>query len=240
MSSFAVSGALENRLLAAMPLESYRRLSPHLELVTLMPQQTLHLIGEAISYVYFPLRSIVSLTMILSDGSTLEVGLVSQDGFVGTSAILGMRESAQQAIVQIGDRALRLPIEPLLAEFEQSTALQALFLSYVQVLLLQVSQAAACHRFHSIRQRLARQLLLFQDALQIDQFAMTHEALAQMLGTRRSGITVAAGELSREGVISCRRGRMRILQRQKLEHAACECHAVIQAQLNRFRCGLQG
>lgn len=238
MSFFAVSGALENRLLASLPLESYQRLSPHLELVTLMPQQILHPLGEAISYVYFPVRSIVSLTTILSNGSTLEVGLVGQDGFVGVSVVLGRRESSQQAIVQIGDRALRLPVDQLLAEFEQCPKLQIVLLGYIQVLLLQISQSAACHRFHSIRQRLARQLLLIQDVLQINEFAVTHEALAQMLGTRRSGVSVAAGELSREGLISYSRGRMRILQRQRLESVACECHGVIQSELNRFRCGL--
>lgn len=234
----AVSGALENRLLASLPSESYRRLSPHFELVTVMPQQILHPVGEAISYVYFPVRSIISLTTILSDGSILEVGLVGQDGFVGASAILGRRESVQQAIVQLGDLALRLPIEPLLVEFDQSAELQAVLLGYIQVLLLQISQTSACHRFHSIRQRLARQLLLIQDALQINEFALTHEALAQMLGTRRSGVTVAAGELSRKGVISYSRGRIRILQRQKLESITCECHTVIQAELERFRRGL--
>ncbi|MCU0549988.1 MAG: Crp/Fnr family transcriptional regulator [Leptolyngbya sp. Prado105] len=234
MCSFAVSGALENRLLATLPSESYQRLSTHLELVTLVPQQILHPIGEAISHIYFPIRSIISLTTLLSNGSILEVGLVGEDGFVGASAILGRRESPQCAIVQIGDRALRLPIEQLFIEFKRGSEFQSLLLGYVQVLLLQVSQTAACHRFHAIRQRLARQLLLIQDTLQVDEFAVTHEGLAQMLGTRRSGISVAAYELSREGVIWYSRGKVRILQRQELEQIACECHAVIRAELEKF------
>lgn len=234
MSSIAASSALENRLLAALPLEVYQRLAVHLEPVTLTAQQILHPIGEAISHVYFPIRSLISLTTLLSNGSVLEVGLVGRDGFIGASVILGRRESVQQAIVQVGEFALRLPIQPLLAEFEQSPALQAILLEYIQVLLLQTSQLAACHRFHSIRERLARQLLLIQHALQIDEFTMTHEALAQTLGTRRSGITVAIGELTRLGAIRCSRGRITIVQTQILESISCECYAVIREECDRF------
>ncbi|BAU14918.1 cyclic nucleotide-binding protein [Leptolyngbya sp. NIES-3755] len=234
MSSIAASSALENRLLASLPEEIYHRLSVHLEPVTLTAQQILHPIGEAISYVYFPIRSLISLTTLLSNGSVLEVGLVGQDGFIGASTILGRRESVQQAIVQVGDSALRLPIQPLLDEFEQSSELQAILLEYVQVLLLQTSQLAACHRFHSIRERLARQLLLIQNALQVNEFTITHEALAQMLGTRRSGITVAIGELTRSGAIQSRRGRITIVQRYILEAISCECYAVIRAESDRF------
>ncbi len=236
MSSFAASSALENRLLAALPLEVYQRIAAHLELVTLTPQQILHPIGEAISYVYFPIRSLISLTTLLSNGSVLEVGLVGRDGFIGASVILGRHESVQQAIVQVGDAALRLPIQQLLTEFEQSPALQSLLLEYVQVLLLQTSQLAACHRFHCIRERLARQLLLIRYALQLDEFTITHEALAQMLGTRRSGITVAIGEFTRIGAIRCSRGRIAIVQPQKLEAISCECYAVIREEISRFHC----
>ncbi|MGG6265013.1 Crp/Fnr family transcriptional regulator [Leptolyngbya sp. AN03gr2] len=234
MSSIAASSALENRLLAALPHEIYQRLLVYLEPVTLTTQEILHPIGEVISYVYFPIRSLISLTTLLSNGSVLEVGLVGHDGFVGTSVILGRRESVQQAIVQVGDSALRLPIQPLIEEFEQSSELQTILLEYVQVLLLQTSQLAACHRFHSIRERLARQLLLIQNALQVNEFTITHEALAQMLGTRRSGITVAMGELTRSGAIQCSRGRITIVQRYVLEAISCECYAVIRAESDRF------
>ncbi|MBD1843324.1 Crp/Fnr family transcriptional regulator [Cyanobacteria bacterium FACHB-63] len=234
MSSFAASSALENRLLSALPFEIYQKLAAHLEPVMLSPQQILHPLGEAIAYVYFPIRSLVSLMTLLSNGSMLEVGLVGRNGFVGASVVLGRRESVQQAIVQVGDSAFRLPIEQLLIEFEQSPALQSLLLEYVQVLLLQTSQLAACHRFHHIRERLARQLLLIQSALSIDEFTLTHEALAQMLGTRRSGVTVALGELTQLGAIQCSRGRILIVQPQVLESISCECFAVIQEECNRF------
>ncbi|MBW4442760.1 MAG: Crp/Fnr family transcriptional regulator [Plectolyngbya sp. WJT66-NPBG17] len=234
MSSFAASSALENRLLASLPVEVYQRLAAHLEPVTLTPQQILHPIGEAIAYVYFPMRSLISLTTLLSNGSVLEVGLVGRDGFIGASVVLGRRESVQQAIVQVGNSALRLPTQQLLTEFEQSSTLQSLLLEYIQVLLLQTSQLAACHRFHSIRERLARQLLLIRYALQLDEFTITHEALAQMLGTRRSGVTVAIGELTRSGAIRCSRGRIAIVQPRELEAISCECYAVIQEETSRF------
>lgn len=234
MSSFAASSALENRLLSALPIEIYQRLAAHLEPVMLSPQQILHPIGEAIAHVYFPLRSLISLTTLLSNGSMLEVGLVGRDGFVGASVLLGRRESVQQAIVQVGDSALRLPIEQLLTEFEQTPALRSLLLEYVQVLLLQTSQLAACHRFHHLRERLARQLLFIRYALGSDEFTMTHEALAQMLGTRRSGVTVAIGELMQLRAIECSRGRISIVQPQTLESISCECFAVIRDESSRF------
>lgn len=234
MSSFAASSALENRLLASLPMEIYQRLAAHFELVTLTPQQILHPIGEAISHVYFPIRSLISLTTLLSDGSVLEVGLIGRDGFIGASVILGRCESVQQAIVQTGDSALRLPTQQLLTEFEQSSVLQSLLLAYVQVLLLQTSQLAACHRFHTIRERLARQLLLIRYTLQADEFTITHEALAQMLGTRRSGVTVAMGELTRLGAIQCKRGRIAIVQLHELEAISCECYTVIREESSRL------
>lgn len=230
----SISSLLGNRLLATFPLDSYERLASDLELVPLTPQQILHPLGAPIEHVYFPVRSLISLTNLLSDGSILEVGLVGQEGMVGVSVILGRSESVQQAIVQVGDRALRLPANRLVAEVNRSPVLQSVLLKYVQALLLQTSQLAACHRFHSIRERLARQLLLIQDALEADEFPITHEVLAQMFGTRRSGITVAAGDLSRMGIIRCSRGRVAILQRSQLEAIACECHRVIQTEMNRF------
>lgn len=234
MSFSIVSGTRINRLLAALPREIYDRLLPHFELVSLAPQQILHPISEPIAHVYFPVNSVISLTNLLSDGSTVEVGLVGHNGMVGVPIVLGETLSRQSAIVQVADRAVRLQSEILRQEFERDRSLQAFFLRYVQVLLLQMSQLAACQRFHSIQERLARQLLLIQDALEADEFVITHECLAQMLGVRRSGITVAAGDLSRLGVIRYSRGRMKILQRSALEAVSCECYGVIRDECKRF------
>lgn len=233
MSFSKVSCQRNNRLLASLSQEIYQQLLPHLEPVTLESQQILYQAGEPISHVYFPQRSLISLTNLLSDGSTLEVGLVGSEGLVGIPVILGGDRSPQQAIVQIGDQAIRLRSQVLQDTFKQHRGFQISLLQYVQAVFLQMCQLAACHRFHSIRERLARQLLLIQDALQMDQFFITHESLAQMLGTRRSGITVAAGELSRLGIIRYSRGRMTILQRENLETESCECYEVIHGAFDR-------
>ncbi len=234
MSFSIVSGTRINRLLAALPREIYDRLLPHFELVALAPQQILHPIAEPIAHVYFPINSIVSLTNLLSDGSTVEVGLVGHNGLVGVPVMLGEMLSRQCAIVQIADRAVRLRSDILCQAFDRDRAVQAFFLRYVQVLLLQMSQLAACQRFHSVRERLARQLLLIQDALETNEFPITHECLAQMLGARRSSISVAAGDLSRLGIIRYSRGRMTILQPSALEAVSCECYSVIRNESKRF------
>lgn len=234
MSSSTVSGALENRLLLALPPEIAQRLVPQLEWVTLSPQQILYQVGEPISHVYFPQRSLFSLMNLLSNGSMLEVGLVGSEGMIGIPVVLGGDRSLQQVIVQIGHQALRLRSTVLQQEFERSGQLRIMLLQYVQAVLMHMAQLSACHRFHSVRERLARQLLLMQDALQCSIFPMTQESLAHMLGTRRSGVTVAASELSRAGMIQYRRGRIEILHRHGLEAASCECYRMIRQEFDQF------
>lgn len=234
MSSSTASNALENRLLSALPPEISQRLVPHLELVRLPSQQILYQVGEPISHVYFPQRSLFSLMNLLSNGSMLEVGLVGSEGMLGIPVILGGDRSFQQVVTQAGSQALRLPAIVLHRELEQSHQLRTVLLQYVQVVLMQMAHLSACHRFHSVRERLARQLLLIQDALQDDAFSITQECLAHMLGARRSGVTVAASELSRAGMIQCRRGRIEILQRQSLEAASCECYRMIRHEFDQF------
>jgi CRP-like cAMP-binding protein len=228
------SSARQNRLLAALSDEAYQRLVPHLELVSLLPQQILYQAGEPITHVYFPHRSVISLINLMEDGSTIEVGLVGREGMVGLPVILGDANYLHQAFVQIGDRAMRIRAEVLKAEFNRGGALQTLLLRYVQALLTQVSQSAACNRFHTIEERLARQLLLIQDALQSQEFLLTQESLAQMLGARRSGVTVAAGTLSQAGMIRYARGRIFVLDREGLEATACECYRVIRDEFDRL------
>lgn len=234
MSSSTASNALENRLLAALPPEIAQRLVPHLELVRLSSQEILYQVGEPISHVYFPQRSLCSLMNLLSNGSMLEVGLVGSEGMLGIPVILGGDRSFQQVVSQVNGQALRLPSGVLQQELEQHYPLRTVLLQYVQVVLMQMAHLSACHRFHSVRERLARQLLLIHDALQDDRFSITQECLAHMLGARRSGITVAASELSRAGIIQCYRGRIEILQRQKLETASCECYRMMRHEFARF------
>lgn len=234
MSVFSETGTPINQLLAALPAEDYQRLLPHLDLVTLTSQQVLYELGEPIFQVYFPNRSIISLINTMEDGATIEVGLVGREGMVGIPAILNDAVSIHRAFVKIPDTALRIRADVLRAEFNRGGALQTLLLRYTQLLLVQLSQSAACNRFHTIEERLARQLLLIQDSLQANEFPLTQEFLAQILGTRRSGVTVAAGALNQAGMIRYTRGRITILNREGLEATACECYQVIQEEFKRL------
>jgi CRP-like cAMP-binding protein len=225
---------LNNQLLAGLSTEKYQRLIPYLERVELPLRQVLHEPGEKIEYVYFPTDAIISLVSIMQDGSTVEVALVGKEGMVGIPVILGGYSTITQAVVQIAGSALRMQANVFKVEFERGGELQCLLLCYVQTLFTQVSQSAACNRLHSIEERLARWLLTVQDCLQTSEFLMTQEYIAQMLGSRRSGVTVAAGMLQQAGIISYRRGKIKILNQEDLENTACECYGIVKAEASRL------
>lgn len=223
-----------NRLLAALPLEEYQRLLIQLEYIELELGKVLYQPGEAIDYVYFPHDSLISLVMVLQDGSTAEVGLVSGSGMAGISVILGSAISFNQAIVQVAGSAMRMRTEHLNAALKQGGKLQGLLLRYVQALLSQVSQTAACNRLHTIEARLARWLLLVQDAIHSDELQLTQEFIAQMLGVRRAGVTVTASALQQAGLIHYSRGKITVLHRKGLEAVACECYQRIEDEYDRL------
>lgn len=223
-----------NRLLAALPETDYQRLIPHLEQVDLELGKVLYQVGEPIDYVYFPHSSLVSLVMVLQDGSTAEVGLVGGNGMVGVPVVLGSDISFTLAIVQVADGAVRMRADQLKAEFRRGGALQALLLRYVQALLAQVSQTAACNRLHTLEARLARWMLLVQDAINSNELQLTQEFIAQMLGVRRSGVTVAAGALQQADLIHYNRGKITVLNRKGLEKVSCECYRVIEEEYKRL------
>ena len=223
-----------NRLLAALPPEEYQHLQPQLEFVSLELGRVLYQAGEPIDYVYFPHHSLISLVMVLQDGSTAEVGLVSGKGMAGVPVILGSNLSFNMAIVQIAGDAMRMPADCLKTEFKRGGVLQMMLLSYVQALLTQVSQTAACNRLHRLEARLARWLLLVQDAIESEELQLTQEFIAQMLGVRRSGVTIAAGALQQAGLIHYNRGKITILNRKGLETFSCECYRVIENEYDRL------
>jgi CRP-like cAMP-binding protein len=221
----------KNRLLSALPVEDYQRLLPHLEPVSLSLNQVLYEVNEPITHVYFPSESIVSLVAPMEDGATIEVGLVGQEGMAGILVILGGMTKAHRAIVQVADSAVRLNATVLKAEFDRGGALQTLLLRYLQTLLTQATQTLACNRFHPIEERLARWLLVVQDSLQTNEFLLTQEFIGQMLGVRRSSVTVAAGNLSQANLINYTRGRITILDRAGLEDFSCECYGIIRDEI---------
>lgn len=225
---------LNNQLLATLSTEKYQRLIPYLKLVELPLRQVLYEPGERIEYVYFPTDAMISLVSIMQDGSMVEVALIGKEGMVGIPVILGGNSTITQTVVQIAGSALRMEANVFKDEFDRGGEFQCLLLSYVQTLFTQVSQSTACNRLHSVEERLARWLLTVQDCLQTSDFPMTQEYIAQMLGSRRSGVTVAAGMLRQAGIISYHRGQIKILNQEDLENTACECYGIIKAEASRL------
>lgn len=229
-----------NRLLAALPAEEYQRLVPYLEWSPLPLAQVIHKPGDPITHVYFPHRALVSLLSTMEDGSAIEVGLIGGEGITGVPALLGDGTSVHRAFVQVAGDSVRLPVEVLKSEFLRGGKLQSLILRYMQALFTQVSQSAACNRLHSLEERLARWLLLVQDALDSSELPLTQEFIAQMIGVRRSGVTVAAGNLQQAGMICYSRGKITIQSRESLEETACECYRAIKTEFARLMGGGPG
>lgn len=234
MSAFQNSDLPKNRLLAALPAEAYQRLVPHLELVSLPVGQVIYEPGEPISHVYFPHKAMVSLVSMMEDGTTIEVGLVGQEGMLGIPVLLGGGTTTNKALVQVAEGSMRMKADVLKSEFNRGGMLQSLLLRYMQALFTQVSQIAACNGLHSLEERFARWLLSVQCCLQSDELPLTQEFISQMLGVRRSGVTVAASTLSQAGMIRYSRGKITILNQEDLEATSCECYKVIKNEFSRL------
>ncbi|MEH2259474.1 Crp/Fnr family transcriptional regulator [Nostoc sp.] len=223
-----------NRLVAALPTSDYQRLVPHLKLISLPTRQVIYEPKEPIAHVYFPLNGVVSLVASMDDGSMMEVGIVSNEGMIGIPIILGGNTTTTKAFVQVSGAAMQMDVDVLKTEFNQGGAIQNLLLRYVQAVYTELAQGCACNRFHTVEQRLARWLLTVSDRLQSEDFLLTQEFIAQMLGVRRSGVTVAANNLSKTGIIRYQRGHISILDREKLLATSCECYRVIQNEFARL------
>ena len=229
-----IAGETVNQLLAALPPEEYQSLIPHLENVYLTAGEVLCEPGEVMTEVYFPVLGMISLVSIMENGSTTEIGLVGKEGMVGLPVFLGGISTTSRAIVQIEGTAIKLNAKVLKNEFKKGGELQRLLLLYAQALFTQASQNAACNRQHNIEQRLARWLLTTQDCIMRDELHLTQEFISQMLGTRRSGVTVAAGSLQKAGIIRYTRGKISILNREALQATACECYRAIANEYARL------
>jgi len=224
----------ENKLLAALSAKCYGRLAPDLTAFDLPLGKILYNPKQTIKYVYFPRWSAISMVNIFADGAMVEVGVIGREGVVGASLISGDDVSPHQAIVQIGDGGWRMPAGVFKREIESNGELKTIVSRYSQALFTQTAQTAACNRMHPIVKRLARWLLLMQDRMETDILQLTHEFIATMLGSRRAGVTIAAGTLQSHGIIHYRRGKVTILDQKKLEEASCECHRVIRDEYNRL------
>jgi CRP-like cAMP-binding protein len=213
--------SIENSLLATIPRKEYRRLLAWLEPVTLTYGEVLYEPGQTIRHVYFPGASLVSLLTMVDGHLALEVGLIGREGMLGHTV------SSVRALVQGTGTAMRMASEPFRREFELSLPLQQELYGYTHTLMAQISQTAACNRFHIVEERLARWLLMTHDRVKSDRFRMTHEFLAHMLGVRRVGVTKAAQSLQKLKLIRYSRGDITICDRKGLEAAACRCYEVV-------------
>ena len=224
----------QNHLLAALPTAEFDALAVHLEWVAMPLGTILYGPGEKLLHAYFPTTSIVSLHYVMESGATAETAGVGNEGIVGVSLYLGGETTSSTAVVQTAGHAYRLEGHLLKEEFCRAGLMQRLLLRYTQALLTQTAQTAVCNRHHSLEQQLCRWLLLTLDRMPTNELVMTQELVASMLGVRREGITEAAGNLQRAGLISYRRGHISVLDRSGLETHACECYAVVKKELARL------
>jgi CRP-like cAMP-binding protein len=228
------TGRLTNRLLATLPKADFERLQKQLEPVYLKQGELLIEPGKGLSYAYFPLDAMISLVSLLEDGSTVEAGCVGREGVVGVPLLLGASTTPMQSVVQIPGNALRMKADILVKELQTNKALLNILLLYLHVLIIFISQTAACNKKHPIVGRLARWLLLSSDCVDSEELPLTHEFLATMLGVRRAGVTETANELRSKGLIDYYQGKVTIVNRQGLEATACECYRVVRRELQRL------
>ena len=219
------AGAIQNELLAAMPRKAYVALA--LTPVRLAFGEVLCAVDAPIAHVYFPCESMVSLLLPVEDHFDVEVGLVGREGMVGASLGLGIARSPVKALVQGAGSALRLSAAGFRGALARNPALRRAVDLYIHSLLKQITQTAACNRFHVVEARLARWLLMTRDRMRSPRFRMTHEFLSHMLGVRRVGVTQAASSLQRQRLIAYARGSITILDAAGLEAASCGCYELV-------------
>ena len=224
----------DNLLLGALPQLDFNRLLPYLELVSMPAGRELYGCGMNFQYVYFPTTAVVSLLYRLESGATSVIAIVGNEGIVGVCSFMGGDSTPSNAIVQNAGFGYRLKVQYLKTEFNHEGPLFSLLLRYTQALITQMSLIAVCNRHHSVEQHLCRFLLLSLDRSPTNALSMTQELIASMLGVRREGITEAAGNLQRAGMIQYSRGRIEVTDRPKLEKNVCECYGAIKSEFDRL------
>jgi len=230
-------GRPKNNLLAALPADAFRRLLPDLKTVSIRPKQLVYKEGELIRQVYFPNGGVFSVTTPLSDGRTVEVATIGDEGMLGAETFLTDDAVATgDTMMQVPDgEVTMLPVESFRHEVAQRGVLHALIGRYTQVMMAQMARATACNALHEVKQRCARWLLMTHDRMHEQDFHLSHEFLAVMLAVQRPTVSVVAATLQRAGLISYRQGVIRVVDRKGLERVSCECYAVIRAHFNRLR-----
>lgn len=217
-----------------LPASFRRPLMERMQVVTMKVHHPVYDDQTDIRHVYFPIQGVVSLLATMNDGSAVEVGTVGNEGMAGLPAFLGASRTPGRAFQQIAGSAYRLDVPALRELTPAGSPFTQLLHRYTQAFFVQVSQATACNRLHPAEERLARWLLMCRDRVGSHEFTLTHEFLGQMLGVRRATVTVIAGMLQEAGIIRYRRGRVTIVNRERLEEASCECYGIVKAEYDRL------
>jgi CRP-like cAMP-binding protein len=226
--------ALQNHILSALPDVEYSLIKSQLDPVTLKLGQVLYESGDKLSHVYFPTTAVISLLYIMENGGTAEIGIAGNNGLIGFALFMGGETTSSRAVVQIAGDAVRMTGPDVKSAFARGGVFQNVLLRYTQSLITQISQTAVCNRLHSVEQQLCRWLLINHDQLPADKIVMTHDLIANMLGVRREGVSLAAARLKELGVIEYKRGTITVLERKKLESVACECYQVVRDEYDRL------
>jgi CRP-like cAMP-binding protein len=226
--------ATRNRLLASLPAEEFGRLLPYFEGVSFPAQTRLSEPGEPIRHVYFPTAGVISLLAIKPPNGGIEAGVVGPEGFAGLPVFLGTDQSTGLSVVQLPLQAVRMDSDDFRALVSRDGSLHALLLRYTHFFLCQVSQSLACCAGHAVEKRFCRWLLMLHDRAESDEFPLTHEFMANMMGVRRASVSEVAAGLQAKGFIQYERGRLTLLDRAGLERAACACFRVIRTEWDRL------
>jgi CRP-like cAMP-binding protein len=224
--------APENRILASLTTTNYQQLIPKLKRFDLIFGENIYKLNEVISHVYFPEIGIISLLSAVGERSTLEVGIIGNEGMVGVAVFLGVKTSGNVAVVQGKGSALRMTAEDFVDACKTNSELPAILQRFTHSLMTQISQSAVCYRFHLIEERLARWLLMTADRMQSDKFQITQDFLSNMLGVRREAVNKSATILQQQQLIRYSRGSLEIIDRKGLESATCVCYSIIKAEEN--------
>jgi CRP-like cAMP-binding protein len=223
-----------NRLLSLLSDADYERLRPHLSPVVFDYRKSLYEAARPIEHVYFPIDGVASLVLMMTDGSSTEVGTIGSEGIVGLPVCLGDHEAPSSVYVQVPGTALKMDARTFRCELERSPTLKLIILRYAHAFFNQVAQSAGCAHLHRVEQRCCRWLLMTRDRMPSGDFLLTHEFLGMMLGVRRTSVTDVMGSLQKAGLIRYRRGHVTILDHGALERRACECYAISKLEFDRL------
>lgn len=223
-----------NAVLDAIKVESADGPDVNWKAIELERGAVLFNVGDRVRYAYFPVGCVMSALASLTDGSTLEVGVVGSEGAVGILAAIGSGDASKRAVVLVSGKAVRVPVRWLRSEFARNERVRAILLRQVENLYFQAQQSARCATRHSVEARLARWLLSIEERAYCHNVRFTHEFAAGHLGVNRTSVTLAAAELQRAGIITYRRGVLSIVDREGLEKSSCECYGAIRERMRRL------